>query len=327
MLYIIYGASGAGKKGLCETINSVPTFHLIVKGTTRKQISTDGKELVYLSEDELKKNFEIIFPYFTVDDPHHWFGIKEADIKKATENADDTYFIFCNHLDTIVSLCEWYENIRVFLFQIDDYHTLFRREKKDNPDLRIKRMDYLYSTIRDNMFRIDDVIFYKVRNAAGRKESNENVRTQVFNCIRKDHECKEYIEAISKDIVVMMPQGIRTYERAHYNAVYELIKNTIESNTEYHVKRIVNSREIIIKDILDSIRYAKLVIVDLSQARNNCYFEAGYALGQNKQILFLCDSDSEIGYNMTSYNIKRYDYETRPQDLSKLLLDRVKTLP
>ena len=40
------------------------------------------------------------------------------------------------------------------------------------------------------------------------------------------------------------------------------------------------------KRIIDNIKRARIVLVDLTEDRPNCYFEAGYALALNKPVIF-----------------------------------------
>lgn len=324
MLNIIYGASGVGKSRFIESIDLVPNFELITKGTTRSKKALDGKELEHISTlEELREQYDaFVFPYFKDDNPKYWFGIKTIDLVRSTEKSRINYFLFCNHLETIRTICRKYENTRTFFFQIDNYVQLFEQEsdREHNPKDRIERMDNLHKAIIEcnGMSLFDGVILYKVRRMGEEHLSNKEVRRQLFNLISDEQECREYRQAISKTIAVMMPQGERRFEQIHYNAVFDVISKRVETKG-FKAKRVTDASDMIMKDVIETIDSSNMVIVDLSQSRTNCYFEAGYAKGMNKNCLFICDQATPIGYDTSAYNVRRYDLESNEAELIQII--------
>lgn len=336
MLNIIFGASGIGKQRLCDAINIVKyvkSFDLITKGTTREIMDYDGTELTNIKSDkidsdvELKKKYSITYPHnLDRKKPDYWFGIKTEDLERA--NSEKTnYFLFCNDIDVIKKLDLTYTNTRVFLFQIDDYPALIKRQGNDNSRKRIKRMRELYRIAHklENMALFDGIIFYKFLPSMEWISTNLMIR-QLFDLIKEKTDCVEYNAASSDQIVVMMPFGTRRFEKDHYKCVFDAIKKTIEEATNgvYKVVRITNAGSIIMQEIIKALNDSRAVIVDLSQARSSCLFEAGFTVGMDKSFLFICDKHTDVGFDAGAYRVEKYDLESDPKHFRANILEWLK---
>ena len=55
--------------------------------------------------------------------------------------------------------------------------------------------------------------------------------------------------------------------------------------------------------LLEAIRDARLVVVDLTHGKPNVYLEAGYALGRNKTPIFIARQDTVIEFDLIDYPI------------------------
>lgn len=323
MLNIIYGASGSGKQRFGEIIENVPYFSLVPKGTNREQREYDGDTLYFFtSEEELKKECKYVYSYQKDEgeDPQYYFGIRESDIETAVRD-NRNYFLFCNDLRTIVKLDREFINVRTFLFQVDDCEELYRLSTEKNPEARAKRLRDLYAQVmQDDMLRIfDGIIFYRVKAGLQKQQAIVDVRRQLFSLLETNACCMEYEAAVSKVIAVMMPQGERGYEKLHFNKVFKTIERVARING-YEAVRVVESRDDIISRIYDTIFTAKIVIVDLSLARPNCYFEAGLASGCGKKhILYICDHKTQIEFNLSNRDVPKYDCDNNRGDLERII--------
>jgi len=63
----------------------------------------------------------------------------------------------------------------------------------------------------------------------------------------------------------------------------------------------------IIEHIKQLINDSDNIIIENSNANPNIFFEAGYALGRNKKVIFLMDNSSKIPMDLANYMIIRYD--------------------
>jgi nucleoside 2-deoxyribosyltransferase len=72
--------------------------------------------------------------------------------------------------------------------------------------------------------------------------------------------------------------------------------------------------------MLTSIEDAEFVVVDLTNARPNVYYEAGYAQGLGKTPVYLARKGTEIPFDIKDYPVILYPYM---RDLKTLLADRL----
>jgi hypothetical protein len=69
----------------------------------------------------------------------------------------------------------------------------------------------------------------------------------------------------------------------------------------------VLSNERITDRLLDSVKEAEFVVVDLSYARPNVYYEAGYAQGLGKTPVYIAKAGTEIHFDLKDYPIIYYE--------------------
>ena len=76
------------------------------------------------------------------------------------------------------------------------------------------------------------------------------------------------------------------------NFVHDVLKPTIEESTGYKLRDMNDvSRAGVIDNIIRiEIRDAKFVLVDLTHDNNGAYWEAGYAEGLGKPVIYLCET-------------------------------------
>ena len=71
------------------------------------------------------------------------------------------------------------------------------------------------------------------------------------------------------------------------------------------------SNEKITDRIIESIVEADFVVADLSQAKPNVYWEAGYAHGQDKTPIYIARKDTELEFDVRDYPVIFYENATR----------------
>lgn len=99
------------------------------------------------------------------------------------------------------------------------------------------------------------------------------------------------------------------------------IKPTVES-LGYRCQRVdeqhFNGR--ITEQIFRNIREARLVLADLTEARQNCYYELGVAHALKKDVIHLASSVEDIHFDVKDYNFILY---SRIDELAETLRDRI----
>jgi hypothetical protein len=102
----------------------------------------------------------------------------------------------------------------------------------------------------------------------------------------------ESFEEDNKLVFVLMPFGKNDEEKAHYNSIYETIRETIiEICFGGGVLKCVRADElhgqIVMEDICRHIKKASLLVFELTTPSINVYFELGLASALDKNILIL----------------------------------------
>jgi len=75
-------------------------------------------------------------------------------------------------------------------------------------------------------------------------------------------------------------------------------------------------------EIIAEIKRSKFMISDFTGQRGGVYFEAGYAMGQNKPVIFVVKEDDlkTVHFDTRQYNHIVYN---SPEELRKKLYDRI----
>lgn len=142
-------------------------------------------------------------------------------------------------------------------------------------------------------------------------EIRDNLDSQAFYFLNylKDN---KYIDPVIDNKIKLLPEGLKRLDKIHKNKtinnknvfvamsfskemedVREAIKQAI-AECDY-IPRIMDEIEHnhqIVPEMLYEIRQAKFLIAELTGHNNGAYFEAGYALGQNKEVIQLCREDT-----------------------------------
>lgn len=120
------------------------------------------------------------------------------------------------------------------------------------------------------------------------------------------------------------------------NSVNNLLENCINpalKATGYYPQRIdeIEFNGDITDEIIGGIRTSKFMVCDLTGYRGGVYYEAGFAIGLDKEVIFLCrkdwfsDKDENINgvhFDLNHMNIIIWD-ETNLEDTKKQLVNRI----
>jgi hypothetical protein len=111
------------------------------------------------------------------------------------------------------------------------------------------------------------------------------------------------------------------------NEAYELgVKPAIEKDCGFRAIRIdlVEHNEKICDKIIAEIRRAQFMVADCTYQRLNVYFEAGFALGLGRTVIWMCRED-EFDKLKDSFDTRQYNHVkwSSPEDLRKQLANRI----
>jgi hypothetical protein len=126
--------------------------------------------------------------------------------------------------------------------------------------------------------------------------------------------------ARSRSVVVIMSYA----ERADLEDAYESFKQ-VAQDLEYECARVSeeNTKGRILPEILESIRRAAFVIVDLTDLRPNVFYELGYADGLSKKVIVTAKKGTELPFDVKDIPTTFWESQTR---LKTDLKARIKTM-
>jgi hypothetical protein len=110
-----------------------------------------------------------------------------------------------------------------------------------------------------------------------------------------------------KQIFVVMKFGDPLLDSA-----YEGVIKPIGREFGYEVLRVDEIKDSghITTQILENIACSKIVLVELSGERPNCYYEAGYAHALGKEIIFAVKTGEKVHFDLAGYRFIQWDTET-----------------
>jgi|RhiMetdeSRZDD1v2_1073273.scaffolds.fasta_scaffold444001_2 hypothetical protein len=116
-------------------------------------------------------------------------------------------------------------------------------------------------------------------------------------------------QAVSKpknQIFVVMQFGDPLLDSA-----YEGVIKPLGSEFGYKVLRVdeIQDSGHITSQILESIASSKIVLIELTGERPNCYYEAGYAHALGKEIVFCIHTNDTVHFDLAGYRFIRWGTE------------------
>jgi hypothetical protein len=135
----------------------------------------------------------------------------------------------------------------------------------------------------------------------------------------------EPIEVDENVVFVVMPFSIESL-----NIVYEdFVRPTLDDLCHLHPERgdDVFGSNVIMDDITNSIRRARLIIADLTGRNPNVFYEVGIAHALNKQVLLMTQSIEDVPFDLRHRRALVYEYSPRGcKKLEKDLYDNVQNM-
>ena len=120
-----------------------------------------------------------------------------------------------------------------------------------------------------------------------------------------------------KNVFMIMP-----FTDEHFE-VYELLKERFENNFEFvHAGDDVSTQQNILKDIIQMIYDADVIIADLSGLNANVFYELGVAHTLNKKVINITQDISKLPFDIKSYRATEYSTHFKRFDLLVKELER-----
>lgn len=361
MIYIIFGASGSGKTTLMNSVFlEFGEKSINKKGTTRNIRTYDDIEIESYPQGLPKEKFGGDKAYIYSQYGYE-YGIEKKQLDDAILG-NYPHFVICNDIETIKQLRNDYKNKIVVIYLKFDVpaETLLSIQKSrgitdDEINLRVSKIEYFNELFIHNSSFFDAVIsnrfgdnpeiqllkqlksimsaYEEEKRRVPPKEVIFEIIDYLQDSIKRVEIEKSKCSEIEKDFIfIVMPfenecnsNDINEKIWSTYAAI-----NTAALRTGYRAERVdrpsytnQTDNNIIDNRIYEYIKKAEIVIVDLSYERQNCYFEVGYALALNKDIILTAQEGTKIHFNLEHYGIITYQRGSElSQKLTQLLYER-----
>ena len=135
----------------------------------------------------------------------------------------------------------------------------------------------------------------------------KTIRTGVTS-VKKGQKAKSQSSGQGR-VFIAMPM---TTENPQLEDIHEAVKNAA-SDVGLFAERVDEqiSNEKITDRIIEAIEKADFVVADLSHARPNVYWEAGYAHGLEKTPIYIARKGTELEFDVKDYPVIFYENATR----------------
>jgi len=107
-------------------------------------------------------------------------------------------------------------------------------------------------------------------------------------------------------------------------ALYDELKKTFEDKFEFTNAGDLDNQQNILKDIVEGIYEAQVIIADVSGSNANVFYELGLAHAMNKKVIIITQDVNELPFDIRSYranqySLKFYKLQDLIDELNKLL--------
>jgi guanylate kinase len=318
-LFIVAGASGAGKSFLLETIaklrrDMVPVKKLTTRGPRHYEQSHlhAAVDLQFnCKETDIRKS-EYYYVY-----GKHWYGIKKKEITKLLRNGKNP-IVIVRDADTIRRLREDFANSVVLYLQsgLSGQDLANKLKELGRPDLDIAtRMDRTFEDFHSYV----SILQWNLVDHVVINYYNPNTLTEQIQAIlRMEFED----QPIQQDFVFVL----MAFDPA-MDEIYEAFQNAgrLVPGVSLRVQRVDDSDKLdyrITDEILQSISRAELIVCDLSYERPNVYYELGYARGLGKTVISCAKKGTTLHFDIKDFNTILYDGPLEIQRRLASILER-----
>ena len=302
-LFIVAGASGAGKSFLLQTAtNLVPAIAPIRKLTTRSprefesSAVRDALDLDFGHGERTVRSCDFFYIY-----GEDWYGIRVEDIESAFDSGRHPMVIVRN-ADAIRRLKARYPDAVVLWLQsgLSGGDLESRLRAQGRPDIEISsRMARTDWDFHEYVVLLRDrLVDYVIVNHFDPDKLVEQLQSILIHELESP-EVDPYL------VFVLMAFDPKLDE------VYQAIKTAGElvHSVPLRVARIDDAGLVdyrITDEILAFIRRAGVIVCDLSLERPNVYYELGFARGIGKRVVSCAQSGTELHFDIKDFNTIMY---------------------
>lgn len=337
-LFLIDGVAGSGKSDLISYCSENWDTIFLEKYTT-KSVEADGlnrPDLIYLSDEEfnkMRKPGDFIYAYPKYPGKSAKYMIRREALDEALKNYTNV-FVIVRSSDVIREIKRKYSkylNVRVIsIFTYCNNDNLEERTRdqllKANPDMdehllkkclskRLSRNSECLESYFNSLHSDDKVYDYVIINDLDQRD--------YYRCIDKLVNKHNNEDDANDDLIafLIMPMP-ENRDAAHFDKVKDAVCQGAQ-RAGFKAMRaddVFASRTPKFNQIKEYIEKATVCIVDLTDNRPNCYFEAGLAFERNPEdfssTFLIAEQGTKIEFDLQGIDRKYYTY--RHNDYSNI---------
>lgn len=326
MIYILYGANSIGKKSLRDAISRNYGVGIIVKYTTstetknEKGILTRDKGLKVARDENGNFIFDINkFNDFFKNDFSYirekktgnvGYAIRKKDISDALNDGSQDYILILSNYKVVTQIKEYIRDISrrctidsliKVIFIAGDVRAI---DDSDN-DREWSKKDVIKTNREFNqaVSKFDGVIMYPTQYDEKRRY---NFLFKQWDQITK----MQSLEIKTQAFIIRPFSNNQKLDRCIHETISKILKDHGIQTDKYSY----DPNRCMIDTIKEKIEKAGIIIVDLRDHRNNCYYELAYASSLKKEIILIVPEDQTNDIASDIQGIHYYKYQIREKN-------------
>lgn len=332
-LFLIDGVPGSGKSELISHC-SKEWNSIFLKKYTTKETDTDGlvrADLSYIDEttfDQMRKKDDFIYSYPKYSEKPIRYLISKAELDENL-NKYENVFLIVRSSDVIKAIKKCYSkyiNINITsIFVYCDNEKLKQRTRKQlikvNPNIdndvlekklsiRLSRNEECLESYNLSLQKDEKVYDYVIINDLDQRK--------YYDCIDKivdkQIDYSRHFNDLTAFVIMPMPGK---HEAAHFDNVKEAIYLGAQKAgfTALRLDDTFANQQPIFSQIKEYIEKSTVCIVDLTNNRPNCYFEAGLAYKKHPtnitSTFLIAEQGSVVEFDLNGNERKEYTYSLK----------------
>lgn len=332
-IILLFGASGSGKSTLISELETVNTFSIHKKGSTRPERQYDGNEITHVDEEELRLQYDYIYPRYG-----YLYGLQKCQFDTAVRE-EKIHVAICNDVNIIEKIKSDYQNLVTVIYLLFDAPRKVvediqraRNITDDEVKLRLEKIDVLNNIFIEHCSLFDGVIInkYGFRPKLMINQLMNILMTESNYNNLFDNEIVSAILEIQQNVSLLknhiLPQH-QTNDLMQKGYLFVImpmnetdpyLEDTLDAIKTVSKKLNLNAERIddipsktITEQMLSSIRVAEFVVADLTIERPNCYYEVGYAHAFGKKTILIAREGTNIHFDLKGHQVLFYKNATQ----------------
>lgn len=305
-LFLIDGASGTGKSDLLRYVREYHdhgSAQVVTKLTTREQ---RGYEKEFEVELDLRfcndEEFERDAPDYRYTYSNHKYGFSKATLNHHLANSDNVFVIVRNRhlIERLKTDYSFINVVPVYIYTDADKLKIRLNEQEGYSEeqvaFRLKRNDRAF----DDYLKHPEIYHEIIINTSSRRDFESLIDLMI-----REHSVSQSVD--HNLILVLMSFNPDNPALTDYHAAMKrAVRNVSPSLNCLRIDELHGAHRIS-DTVRDHIRKCRLAIIDLTENKQNVFYELGFAQGLQKPLILTAHTKNERVFYSGEFNTTRYE--------------------